>query len=83
MSYADNEARERIATIKGRLDVHERHCDERHADLREFMARVDRQTERINNRLTAIWRWIVSTLGLVMVSVIGLIGNAFVQALFF
>ena len=37
----DSEARERIAELAGRLSAHERHCEERHNNLRDFMAQID------------------------------------------
>jgi|GEM_PF-3874766 len=82
MTGIDTEARERIAEISGRLAAHERHCDERHANLREFMAHIERQTDRINMRLTSIWRWIISVLCLLVVSLLGLLSNMVVRAVF-
>ena len=71
----DTEARERIAELFGRVAAHERHCDERHHNLREFMARMERNTDQIHIRLGAIWRWILGVLGLLIVTLLGLIGN--------
>jgi len=82
MGDVDTEARERIAEIAGRLAAHERHCDERHANLREFMAHIERQTERINVRLTSIWRWIISVLCLLVISLLGLLTNMLTRTLF-
>lgn len=75
MGDIDTDARERIAEIAGRLAVHERHCEERNANLRAFMDQIERQTERINQRLTAIWRWIVGVLGVLIVTTLGLLTN--------
>lgn len=71
----DSEARERIAELTGRLSSHERHCEERHNNLRDFMAQIERDTERIHTRLSAIWRWIMSVLVLLIVTILGLFSN--------
>ena len=71
----DSEARERIAELSGRLSSHERHCEERHNNLRDFMAQIERETERIHTRLSAIWRWIMSVLVLLIVTMLGLASN--------
>lgn len=71
----DPEARERIAELTGRLSSHERHCEERHHNLRGFMAQMERDTERIHTRLSAIWRWIMSVLVLLIVTILGLVSN--------
>ena len=71
----DPEARERIAELAGRLSAHERHCEERHNNLRDFMAQIERDTERIHTRLSAIWRWIMSVLVLLIVTILGLFSN--------
>jgi hypothetical protein len=81
LAAIDSDARERIAELAGRLSAHERHCDERHANLREFMAQIERETERIHSRLSAIWRWIMSVLVLLIVTVLGLIGNVVTRIL--
>ncbi len=82
MGEVDTEARERIAETAGRLSAHERHCDERHANLRDFMAHIERQTERINVRLISIWRWVISVLCLLVVSLLGALTNMLTRALF-
>jgi hypothetical protein len=82
MAEVDTEARERIAEITGRLAAHERHCDERHINLREFMAHIERQTEQINLRLISIWRWVISVLCLLVVSLLGALTNMLTRALF-
>ncbi|MCA8929512.1 MAG: hypothetical protein KDC18_15720 [Alphaproteobacteria bacterium] len=82
MGDVDTEARERIAEVAGRLAAHERHCDERHANLRDFMAHIQRQTERINMRLLSIWRWIISVLCLLVVSLLGLMTDLLSRSLF-
>lgn len=74
-SLVDSEARERIAELAGRLSAHERHCEERHNNLRDFMAQIERDTERIHARLSAIWRWIMSVLVLLIVTILGLMRN--------
>ncbi len=74
-SFVDAEARERIAELTGRLYSHERQCDERHKNMREFMAKIERDTEGIHNRLGAIWRWIMSVLVLLIVTILGLLSN--------
>ena len=74
-STIDTEARERNAELAGRLASHERHCEERHSNLRDFMAQMERDTERIHLRLSAIWRWTMSVLILLIVTVLGLISN--------
>lgn len=80
MVDVDTEARERIAEITGRLATHERHCDERHANLRQFMAQIERQTEAINLRLISIWRWVISVLCLLVVSLLGALTNTLTRA---
>lgn len=82
MTDVDPEARERIAEITGRLATHERHCDERHANLRQFMAHIERQTDAINLRLISIWRWVISVLCLLVVSLLGALTNMLTRALF-
>ena len=77
----DTDARERIAELAGRLAVHERHCEERNANLRAFMDQIERQTERINQRLVAIWRWIIGVLGVLIVSTLGLLTNILSQSI--
>jgi hypothetical protein len=77
--YIDTGARERIAELTGRLAAHERHCDERHNNLRDFMAHIERDTDAIYNRLSAIWRWIVGVLGLLIVTLLGLVSNIIVR----
>lgn len=74
-NFVDAEARERIAELTGRLYSHERHCEERHNNLREFMAKIERDTERIHSRLSAIWRWIMSVLVLLIMTILGLLSN--------
>lgn len=81
MVEVDTEARERIAEITGRLATHERHCDERHANLRQFMAHIECQTEDINLRLISIWRWVISVLCLLVVSLLGALTNMVAHAL--
>ena len=82
MTDTDTDARERIAEIAGRLLAHERYCEERNSNLRAFMAQIERQTEAINHRLTGIWRWIIGVLGLLIVSMLGLLSNIFSQTVF-
>jgi hypothetical protein len=80
MPCIDAEARERIAELTGRLASHERHCDERHANLREFMAQIERDTERIHERLGGIWRWLMSVMLLLIVSLLGMASKVLIQA---
>ena len=75
VGLVDSEARTKIAELTGRLSSHERHCEERHNNLRDFMAQIERDTERIHTRLSAIWRWIMSVLILLIVTILGLISN--------
>lgn len=82
MADIDTDARERIAEITARLDSHERHCEERSANLRAFMDQIEPQTERINTRLASIWRWIVSVLGLLIVSMLGLMTSLLTRSMF-
>lgn len=77
----DSEARERNAELAGRLSAHVRHCDERHNNMRDFMAQIERDTERIHSRLSAIWRWIMSVLVLLIVSILGLFSNIATKAM--
>lgn len=77
----DSQARERIAELDGRLSAHERHCEERHNNLRDFMAQIERDTERIHARLSAIWRWIMSVLVLLIVTILGLLSNIIMRAM--
>lgn len=76
-AMVDSEARERIAELAGRLSSHERHCEERHNNLRDFMAQIERETERIHTRLSAIWRWIMSVLVLLIITLLGFASNIF------
>lgn len=78
-AFVDSEARERIAELSGRVSSHERHCEERHNNLRDFMAQIERETERIHTRLSAIWRWIMSVLVLLIVTILGLFSNVLSQ----
>lgn len=80
-TFVDAEARERVAEQAGRLAAHERHCEERHNNLRDFMAQIERETERIHTRLSAIWRWIMSVLVLLIVTVLGLISNVLTRTM--
>lgn len=80
-AFVDSEARERIAELSGRLATHERHCEERHHNLRGFMAQMERDTERIHTRLSAIWRWIMSVLVLLIVTILGLVSNILTRAM--
>tara|TARA_R110002096_G_scaffold403018_2_gene600514 strand:- start:230 stop:481 length:252 start_codon:yes stop_codon:yes gene_type:complete len=82
MLDVDTEVRERIAELTARLSSHERHCEERNANLRAFMDQIERQTERINLRLASIWRWIVSVLGLLIVSMLGLMTSLLSRSFF-
>ena len=82
MLDVDTEARERIAELTARLSSHERHCEERNANLRAFMDLIERQTERINLRLASIWRWIVSVLCLLIVSMLGLMTSLLSRSFF-
>ena len=81
MSDVDTDARERIVEVSARLAAHERHCEERNVNLRAFMDQIERQTERINSRLSSIWRWIVGLLGLLIVSMLGLMTNLLVRSM--
>ena len=81
MTMIDPEARERIAELAGRLGSHERHCEERHHNLRGFMAQMERDTERIHTRLSAIWRWIMSVLVLLIVTILGLVSNILMRTI--
>jgi hypothetical protein len=77
----DPEARERIAELAGRVATHERHCEERHGNLRDFMAQIVRDTDRIQNRLSSIWRWIMSVLVLLIVTILGLLSNIIIRTM--
>ena len=76
MLDVDTEVRERIAELTARLSSHERHCEERNANLRAFMDQIERQ------RLASIWRWIVSVLGLLIVSMLGLMTSLLSRSFF-
>ena len=75
----DAEARERIAELFGRVSAHERHCDERHNNFREFMAHIERETELIHSRLCSIWRWIMSVLVMLIFAGLGMASNVLIE----